>query len=60
LVVVPPIDADRYYAFQFLDAYTNDVAYVGTLATASDGGTYPITATRGWGEKTSTHPFADT
>ena len=40
--VVPPIDADRYYTFQFLDAYTNDFAYVGTRATGSNGGTYLI------------------
>jgi hypothetical protein len=42
VVVVPPIAADRYYTFQFLDAYTNDFAYIGTRATGSDGGTYLI------------------
>jgi len=39
VVVVPPI-ADRYYTFQFLDAYTNDFAYIGTRATGGTGGTY--------------------
>ena len=39
VLVVPPI-ADRYYTFQFLDAYTNDYAYVGTRETGSTGGTY--------------------
>lgn len=42
VVVVPPIAADRYYTFQFLDAYTNVFAYVGTRATGSNGGTYLI------------------
>lgn len=42
VVVVPPITADRYYTFQFLDAYTNVFAYVGTRATGSNGGTYLI------------------
>jgi hypothetical protein len=39
VIVVPPID-DRYYSFQFLDAYTNDFNYLGTRATGSSGGTY--------------------
>ena len=39
---MPPISADRYYTFQFLDAYTNVFAYVGTRATGSNGGTYLI------------------
>lgn len=38
---VPPIP-DRYYTFEFLDAYTNVFDYVGTRATGSDGGTYLI------------------
>jgi hypothetical protein len=39
---VPPIP-DRYYTFEFLDAYTNVFTYVGTRATGSQGGTYLIT-----------------
>lgn len=42
VLVVPPIAADRYYTFEFLDAYTNDIAYIGTRATGSNGGTYLI------------------
>jgi hypothetical protein len=42
VLVVPPIAADRYYTFEFLDAYTNVFAYVGTRATGSTGGTYLI------------------
>jgi hypothetical protein len=41
VLVVPPI-ADRYYSFEFLDAYTNDYAYLGTRETGSTGGTYLI------------------
>jgi hypothetical protein len=41
VLVVPPI-SDRYYTFEFLDAYTNDFAYIGTSETGSTGGTYLI------------------
>jgi hypothetical protein len=40
VLVVPPIAADRYYSFEFLDAYTNDYAYLGTRATGTNAGTY--------------------
>ena len=39
VVVVPPI-SDRYYSFQFLDAYTNDYAYLGQRTSGVTGGTY--------------------
>jgi hypothetical protein len=39
VIVVPPIE-DRYYSFEFLDAYTNVFDYIGTRATGSTGGTY--------------------
>jgi hypothetical protein len=39
VIVVPPIE-DRYYSFEFLDAYTNVFEYIGTRATGSSGGTY--------------------
>jgi hypothetical protein len=42
VLIVPPI-SDRYYTFEFLDAYTNVYAYIGTRATGSTGGTYLIT-----------------
>lgn len=41
VVVVPPI-TDRYYTFEFLDAYTNVFAYIGTRATGGAGGTYLV------------------
>lgn len=41
VIVIPPISSDRYSSFEFLDAYTNVFAYVGTRATGSNnGGTY--------------------
>jgi hypothetical protein len=39
VVVLPPIN-DRYYSFEFLDAYTNDYAYLGQRASGSNAGTY--------------------
>ena len=42
MLVVPPIAADRYYTFEFLEAYTNDFAYIGTRPTGSNGGTYLV------------------
>jgi hypothetical protein len=39
---VPAIEGDRYYSFEFLDAYTNDYIYVGSRATGFEGGTYLI------------------
>ena len=41
VLVVPPI-SDRYYTFEFLDAYTNDYAYLGQRASGTIGGTYLI------------------
>jgi hypothetical protein len=41
VLVVPPI-SDRYSSFQFIDAYTNDYAYLGQRATKGTGGTYLV------------------
>ena len=41
VLVVPPI-TDRYSTFEFLDAYTNDFAYLGTRISGTTGGTYLI------------------
>ncbi|WP_426573789.1 DUF1254 domain-containing protein [Aquihabitans sp. McL0605] len=43
---VPPT-GDRYHVLQFVDAWTNNFAYIGTRATGNDGGTYLITPP-GW------------
>jgi hypothetical protein len=34
--------SDRYYSFQFIDAYTNDYTYLGERASGVTGGTYLI------------------
>lgn len=49
IVVVPPI-TDRYYTFEFLDAYTNVFAYIGTRATGGTGGIYLIAGPE-WNEQ---------
>ena len=41
VLVVPPIN-DRYYSFQFLDAYTNNYDYLGQRAFWDASGTYLI------------------
>ena len=46
VLVVPPVPADRYHTFEFVDAYTNVFAYIGTRATGSNGGTVPYCWTR--------------
>jgi hypothetical protein len=41
VLVVPPV-SDRYYSFQFIDAYTNNYDYLGQRASGTTGGTYLI------------------
>ena len=43
---VPDV-GDRYYVLQFVDAWTNNIAYVGTRATGSGAGSFLI-APPGW------------
>lgn len=37
---MPAVDSKRYYAAQFIDAYTHNFAYVGSRATGSEAGNY--------------------
>jgi len=46
-VLTVPDVTDRYWVYQFLDAWTNSFHYVGTRATAGMGGTFAITGP-GW------------
>jgi hypothetical protein len=39
---VPPIEKDRYFSVQLIDAYTFNFAYIGSRATGNDGGSYLI------------------
>ncbi|MBI9060610.1 MAG: DUF1254 domain-containing protein [Marinilabiliaceae bacterium] len=48
---VPEMEADRYYSFQFIDLFTHNFAYVGTMATGNGPGKYLIAANKWKGEK---------
>ena len=51
VLTIPPIDQDRYFSVQFVDAYTYNFAYLGSRTTGNSGGTY-LLAGPGWkGEK---------
>ena len=39
---VPEMEPERYYHFQFIDLYTHNFDYVGTLATGSEAGKFLI------------------
>ncbi len=48
---VPEMEPGRYYSFQLIDLYTHNFAYVGSLTTGSEAGSY-LLAGPGWdGEK---------
>jgi hypothetical protein len=47
VLTVPPIEKERYFSIQFIDAYTFNFAYIGSRATGNDGGSYLI-AGPGW------------
>ena len=53
---VPAVPDNRYYSFQFIDAFTFDWAYVSERTTGSNGGTYLI---RGPDQKEQTHEGFD-
>ena len=42
VLTVPPIEKDRYFSIQFVDAYTFNFAYLGSRTTGNGGGTYLI------------------
>lgn len=45
---VPEMESKRYYSFQLIDWYTHNFAYVGTLSTGNDPGTFLIAGPK-WG-----------
>jgi len=47
VLLVPEMEPDRYYSFQLIDWYTHNFAYVGTLTTGNDAGSFLITGP-GW------------
>ncbi|MEO0435096.1 MAG: DUF1254 domain-containing protein, partial [Cyanobacteria bacterium J06656_5] len=40
VLTVPPIDSERYYSIQLIDAYTHNFEYVGTRTIGNGGGKY--------------------
>ncbi len=47
VLLVPPMEKDRYYSLQFIDGYTANFAYVGSRTTGNGGGVY-LLAGPGW------------
>jgi hypothetical protein len=47
VLTVPEVSPERYYSFQLIDWYTHNFAYVGTLTTGNDSGSFLI-AGPGW------------
>ncbi|WP_372353068.1 DUF1254 domain-containing protein [Pararhizobium sp. BT-229] len=47
VLTVPPIEKDRYFSVQMIDAYTFNFDYLGSRATGNDGGSFLI-AGPGW------------
>jgi hypothetical protein len=42
VLTVPPIEAERYFSVQLVDAYTHNFAYIGSRATGNGGGSYLV------------------
>ncbi|HUU58122.1 MAG TPA: DUF1254 domain-containing protein [Phycisphaerae bacterium] len=51
VLTIPPIEKNRYYSVQLVDAYTFNFDYIGTRVTGNGGGTYMI-AGPGWSGET--------
>ncbi len=47
VISLPEMEAERFYHFQFIDLYTHNFAYLGTLTTGNKAGKYLI-ATHSW------------
>jgi hypothetical protein len=47
VLTVPPIEKDRYFSIQLIDAYTFNFDYIGSRMTGNDGGSFVI-AGPGW------------
>ena len=53
VLTVPPIEKDRYFSIQLIDAYTFNFDYIGSRTTGNDGGSFVI-AGPGWKGETLT------
>src|SRR5216117_235014 len=47
VLTVPPIEKDRYFSVQLMDAYTFNFDYMGSRTTGNDGGSF-LVAGPGW------------
>ena len=47
VLTVPPIEKERYFSVQLIDAYTFNFAYIGSRTTGNEGGSFLI-AGPGW------------
>jgi hypothetical protein len=51
VITVPPIEKERYFSVQLIDAYTHNFAYIGSRATGNGGGSYLIAGPHWKGER---------
>ena len=47
VITIPPIEKERYFSVQLIDAYTHNFDYLGSRTTGNDGGNY-LVAGPGW------------
>jgi hypothetical protein len=50
VLTVPPIEKDRYFSAQLIDAYTFNFDYIGSRATGNDGGSFVVAGPNWKGE----------
>jgi hypothetical protein len=50
VLTVPPIERERYFSIQLIDAYTQNFDYIGSRATGNEGGSFLIAGPRWKGE----------
>src|SRR5437762_9286568 len=50
VLTVPPIEKERYFSVQLIDAYTFNFDYIGSRATGNEGGSYMVTGPNWKGE----------
>jgi hypothetical protein len=51
VITVPPVEKERYFSVQLIDAYTFNFAYVGSRATGNGGGSFLIAGRVGKGRR---------
>src|SRR4051795_3714091 len=50
VLTVPPIEKERYFSIQLIDAYTFNFDYIGSRATGNEGGSYMVAGPNWKGE----------